>query len=205
MGSTRSWTNPVLWVLALVLINVLWSNVAKQEAPNEINAINNFEPARELTVGSVFGSSEPLPARLSVTFSSTSLDDGNISYSVLLDNETTVFSWTGMLSDEPPSWEGELKPGIYTILTDVEEGIDVEQVMVLQPFATIQLQGHAVLSTLLIAVAVAEQAVRGWLSSRIPTSKESRPSPTPFKVASLGSENDTVWDDGDSPWREPLR
>lgn len=205
MGSTRSWTNPVLWVLALVLINVLWSNVAKQEAPNEINAVNNFEPARELTVGSVFGTAEPLPARLTATFSSTSLDEGNISFSVLLDNQTTVFSWTGLLSDEPPSWQGELEPGTYTILTDVEEGIDVEQIMVLQPFATIQLQGHAVLSTLLIAVAVAEQAVRGWLSSRMPAPQESRPSPTPFKAASLGSENDTVWNDGDSPWREPLR
>ena len=149
MASARSWTNPVLWVLALVLINVLWSNVAHQEAPNEINAFNNFEPVRELTVTSVFGSAEPLPASLKATFSSSSLDEGNISFSLLLDNQTTVFSWSGLLSDEPPSWKGELEPGTYTVLTEVDEGIEVDQVLVLQPFATIQLQGHAVLSTLL--------------------------------------------------------
>lgn len=205
MASARSWTNPVLWVLALVLINVLWSNVAQQEAPNEINAFNNFEPVRELTVTSVFGSAEPLPASLKATFSSSSLDEGNISFSLLLDNQTTVFSWSGLLSDEPPSWKGELEPGTYTVLTEVDEGIEVDQVLVLQPFATIQLQGHAVLSTLLVAVAVAEQAVRGWISKRMPAPSEPRSSPAPFKAASLGSENDTVWNDNDSPWREPLR
>ena len=32
------WQTMLLWVVAVVLINTIWMNVASQSAPNEINA-----------------------------------------------------------------------------------------------------------------------------------------------------------------------
>ena len=39
MTQKQPWLNPLLWVVALILINVLWANVAQQEAPNEIISV----------------------------------------------------------------------------------------------------------------------------------------------------------------------
>ena len=52
MTQKQPWLNPLLWVVALILINVLWANVAQQEAPNEINALDKLATYRDVTVGS---------------------------------------------------------------------------------------------------------------------------------------------------------
>ena len=44
-----SWQTVLLWVVALVLVNALWLNVAGQSAPNEINAENQFQPYRAVS------------------------------------------------------------------------------------------------------------------------------------------------------------
>ena len=40
MEKAWSWQTVLLWAAAIVLVNVLWLNVAGQSAPNEINAEN---------------------------------------------------------------------------------------------------------------------------------------------------------------------
>lgn len=205
MSGVRSWLNPVLWVLALVLINVLWANVSQQGAPNEINDVERFEPVRELEVASVFGSTDAIPATISTEFTSNVVDQANVSYSVWLNNATVVHSWSGLLTDEVPVWSDELTPGTYTIVTELEDGVEVKQTLTLQPFATIRMHGHLVLSTMLVVVAVAENIARGWLASRRPAEATDVKPHVPFKATTLGSENDMTWSESDSPWRDPLR
>ena len=207
MTSGPTWLNPLLWVSALVLINVLWANVAQQEAPNEVNSAGNFATYREVTVAPVLGSQEAIPASFTTIFSSTSLDQANVSYALKLDNSTVITSWSGMLTDAPPRWSGELEPGIYTVVTEVEEGVEVEQTLTLTPFAPLQVLGHLSLSVLLVVTAVVEQFIRNTITKR----KGNKPAvnttttTAPFKPLSHGPEHDEAWEDGASPWRDPLR
>ena len=207
MTSGPTWLNPLLWVSALVLINVLWANVAQQEAPNEVNSAGNFAKYREVTVAPVLGSEEAIPASSTTLFSSTSLDQANVSYALKLDNSTVITSWSGMLTDAPPRWSGELEPGIYTVVTEVEEGVEVEQTLTLTPFAPLQVLGHLSLSVLLVVTAVVEQFIRNTITKR----KGNKPAvnttttTAPFKPLSHGPEHDEPWEEGASPWRDPLR
>ena len=207
MTSGPTWLNPLLWVSALVLINVLWANVAQQEAPNEVNSAGNFATYREVNVAPVLGSEEAIPASFTTIFSSTSLDQANVSYALKLDNSTVITSWSGMLTDAPPRWSGELEPGIYTVITEVEEGVEVEQTLTLTPFAPLQVLGHLSLSVLLVVTAVVEQFIRNTITKR----KGNKPAvnttttTAPFKPLSHGPEHDEPWEEGASPWRDPLR
>ena len=62
MEKAWSWQTVLLWAAAIVLVNVLWLNVAGQSAPNEINAENQFQTYREVDISPVFGFSSPIPA-----------------------------------------------------------------------------------------------------------------------------------------------
>ena len=201
------WQTMLLWVVAVVLINTIWMNVASQSAPNEINAEGKFQSIREVNVSPVFGSDAPIPATLESTFTSTSVDQANLSIAIKKDNVTVVYSWSGQLSDTVPAWSGELEPGTYTVETIVEEGVLVTQQLELQPFAPIQTAGHVVLTLLLIAVAWGEQGVRALLARWKPVQTMTKKTEkTPFKAAKFSQEEDqSAWNENDSPWREPLR
>lgn len=207
MEKRRSVQSILLWVVALVLINTLWLNVADQTAPNEINNPDQFQTYREVEISPVFGSSSPIPAELSTVFESNSLDNANVSFSIKKDNQSTVFSWSGTLTDEPPVWSDELAPGQYTITTLVEEGVDVQQRLNLKPLAAVQTLGHVVLSILLVALAWGEQGVRA-LYDRRKKSETAQPAAekAPFKTKKFDTNDDQVmWDESDSPWRDPVR
>lgn len=201
------WQTMLLWVVAVVLINVIWMNVAGQSAPNEINAEGKFEPHREVNISPVFGSSAAIPATLESTFSSTSLDQANVSVALKKDNLTVVYSWSGQLSESVSVWSGELEPGTYTVETIVDEGVLVTQQLELQPFGPIQSAGHVILTLLLIAVAWGEQGVRALLARWKPAQTDTkRTEKNPFEAAKFSQDEDQLaWNENDSPWREPLR
>jgi hypothetical protein len=205
MTAARTWVNPVLWVLALVIINALWSNVSRQEAPNEVNSIDRFETHRSVTVAAVFGSSNAIPATFETDFTSLSLEQANVSFSIKKNNVSVIHSWSGLLTETPPKWEGRLEPGNYTVVTEVEEGVDVEQVLMLEPFDAIRFQGHVVLSLLLVVLAFVEQGIRAFVATRTPTSKTVPEEKAPFKRRSHAREDDLLLSDEEaSPWRAPL-
>lgn len=206
MEKAWSWQTVLLWAAAIVLVNVLWLNVAGQSAPNEINAENQFQTHREVDISPVFGSSSPIPASFETAFSSTSLDEGNVSYAIKLENQTTVHAWSGLLSDGATVWTGELDPGTYTIETMVDEGIVVEQQLELKPLAAVQTVGHGVLTALLVLLAWGEQGVRTLLARRAVSKPTQQEEKAPFKPAGYSHEEDRLtWESSDSPWREPLR
>lgn len=206
MTQKQPWLNPLLWVVALILINVLWANVAQQEAPNEINALDKLATYRDVTVAPVFGSDDPIPSVFTATFSSSNLDQANVSYALKLDNTTVITSWSGLLTDTPPVWSGDLEPGVYTVVTEVEQGVDVEQTLTLTPFAPVQWMGHVALSVLLVVTAVVEQVIRTTITKHREKKTNTVQSKTaPFKPLAHGPEQDEAWIEGQSPWREPLR
>ena len=206
MEGRRPLQNTLLWVVAVVLINAIWVNVANQSAPNELNSTNQYQPHREIEISSVFGSSSAIPAKLITVFESTSVDNANLSITIKKDNRTAVYSWSGTLTDEAPTWSGELAPGSYTVETVVEEGVTVQQELNLKPFAAVQTVGHVVLTLLLVALAWGEQGIRALYARRPNPDSGKAVEKTPFKSKKFALEEDPVaWDEHDSPWRDPLR
>ena len=204
MANRAGWVNPLLWVLAFLVVNAFWSGVAQQEAPNEINTEEKFEPFREVEVAPFLSSDESMPARLTVSFASSTVDQANVSYTLRLNNETVVASWSGMLDEAPPEWDGKLEPGTYVMETQVDEGVTVEQQMWIQPFAPFQVYGHVLLSVLLIATSFLEQGVRR-LAQKASTEKDSEPEKSPFKGIKQGMPDVMLHEGEDVIWREPLR
>ena len=123
MAKRAGWVNPLLWVIALLVVNALWTGVAQQEAPNEVNTELNFENFREVEIAPFLNSDAAMPSRLTVSFASSTVDQANVSYTLRLDNETVVASWSGQLGEALPSWEGDLEPGTYVMETQLEEGV----------------------------------------------------------------------------------
>ena len=203
MEGRRPLQNTLLWVVAVVLINVLWLNVADQSAPNEVNTNEQFQTVREVEISTCLAPRPAIPATFTTSFGSTTVDQANVSFSIKKDNTTTVYSWFGLLTDDVPLWE-EFGTGTYTVETLVEEGVLVEQRLDLQPFAAIQTVGHLVLTLLLVALAWGEQGVRAWYARRTPA--EAAKTKAPFKSKALSNEEDPlIWDENDSPWRDPIR
>ena len=62
------WQTMLLWVVAVVLINAIWLNVAGQTAPNEINAEENFNPTARRTSQLSLALHAAIPATFESTF-----------------------------------------------------------------------------------------------------------------------------------------
>ena len=205
MTKRNAWVNPVRWFVAVLVVNSLWTAVASQEAPNEVNSPSQTQTYREVVVAPVADLDRALPARIAVTFSAENTDSGSIGYSILLDNQTEITSWNGDLGEEVPQWNGKLEPGTYTIETVTDEGIVTQQELYIKPFAAYQLEGHILLSLLLVGFAFAEQGVRA-LAGRLQNTIQQRPvERTPFKRVTRGMPDLEQLPENDSPWREPLR
>lgn len=205
MTKRNPWVNPVMWFVAVLVVNSLWSAVASQEAPNEVNSPSQTQTYREVVVAPVADLDRALPARMAVTFTAGSTDSGEIGYSILLNNQTEITSWNGDLGEEVPQWNGKLSPGTYTIETVTDEGIVAQQELYIKPFAAYQLEGHILLSLLLVGFAFAEQGVRALAGRLQSTGKQQPVERTPFKRIAKGMPELDQLPEHDSPWREPLR
>ena len=118
MTNRRTWQTALLWVVALVIVNALWLNVVDQSAPNEINAENQFQTHREIDISSVFGNDDPIPAELTTRFSSTSLDNANLSVAIKKDNLTDALADQESES-HPRGASGHAKAGVFVLIFEV--------------------------------------------------------------------------------------
>ncbi len=199
--------NLVLWPVALLVLNGLWLSVAGGTAPYEINDEDHAIETRTVLLGSVFGQDKAMPAVFEVTFSGVSVDEGNTSWVIRDSTNAVVAEWEGMLSEGAPNWEGELEPGTYTVETTVDSGIITNQVLQIQPFDSYRVEGHFLLSGLLVLVAFGEVLVRkkggAYLAKRDANKPDEREK-SPFKPLKAGMPEEDVALDEEGPWRTPL-
>ena len=201
----RKWLNPALWVTAVIVVNLMWATVVKQEAPKELNNTEQTEPWRSFNLEGAFGSSAPLPVSLEVTFNARTVDEGNVSYVLRFNNETEVNRWTGTTGNQPPVWQGELKPGTYVLETQLEEGVVTEQTLYVAPFEPLRAWGHVGLTLGLVVVSLIDQAVRNFVRNRIRDAPAEATERAPFKPIQRGMPDADIIHAEDSPWRDPLQ
>ena len=198
--------NMLLWPVALLLLNGVWSGISDNSAPYEINDYDHPVEERSVSLASVFGLEKDMPSELYVEFKGISTSQGNVSWKLIDANGDIISQWSGTLEDTPRGWSGELSPGDYRVQTTVDEGILAEQTLAIQPFKSYQIEGHVILSCMLILAAIVETLLRKkgseWAAKKS-AMQSSSPAKSPFKPRKEGMpEYEEAFGD-DDPWRTP--
>ena len=199
--------NLAMWVVALLIINIIWANVASNKASQQLNDRGfEFQEDRDVSLQAVFGSDSELPVTITSEF--VHRDDpsrqANVSWRLIDASGNVVLNWVGS-TNEAASIDAELPPGEYTLNTTVEENIIAIQYLNVAPFAPIATMGHILLSFLLIVLAFGESVVRTFITKRMEHSGRKENKPKEFRKARIGMpEVEGVSEADDSPWRDPI-
>ncbi len=202
----RGRLNMILWPVALLLVNSLWSGISDNAAPYEINDYDHAIEERTVSLGGVFGQEKSMPSTFEFEFEALTSDGGSIGWEIIDKQGQIVAQWSGELGDETPNWNGELMPGTYVVKTNTDPGIITEQTLYIQPFASYSIEGHVLLSSMLIMFAFGETIVRKKGGEYFAKKKENAPkSPVqaPFSKTRAGMPEDDLALLEDSPWRAP--
>ena len=195
--------NPLLWFVALAIINGAWYGVAGGEAKHEINDQQHSTEDRTIDISSVFGLDKEISVIFSAQFFKVSSDSGNASWKITDEDGQLIAKWQGSI-DQEQGWEGTLSPGTYVINTTMDDGILTEQSLYIKPFENLRLEGHLLLSIGLIVLAFLEPIVKKNVAKIIPKQYPRTPKlkKNPFETTDDGMpENDQFHDD--DPWRSP--
>ena len=199
--------NILLWFLAFLIINIIWANVASNEASQQLNDRGfEFQSEREVSLQAVFGSNAELPITITTEFAHIDDPDriANASWKLIDASNNVVLNWTGT-TNEVVTLKAELPPGAYTLNTTVDENVIAIQHLDVAPFAPLAILGHVVLSVLLVALAFGESAVRVFIAKRIDQSEVNESKPKEFRKSRIGMPEVDGHDvDTDSPWRDPI-
>ncbi|MGB0786796.1 MAG: hypothetical protein ACPGR1_02195 [Candidatus Poseidoniaceae archaeon] len=199
--------NLAMWVVALLIINIIWANVASNKASQQLNDRGfEFQEDRDVSLQAVFGSDSELPVTITSEF--VHRDDpsrqANVSWRLIDASGNVVLNWVGS-TNEAVSIDAELPPGEYTLNTTVEENVIAIQYLNVAPFAPIATMGHVLLSTLLVVLAFGESIVRTFITNRLEQSGGKENKPKEFRKARIGMpEVEGVSEADDSPWRDPI-
>ena len=199
--------NFAMWVVALLIINIIWANVASNKASQQLNDEGfEFQEDRDVSLQAVFGSDSELPVTITSEF--VHRDDpsrqANVSWRLIDASGNVVLNWVGS-TNEAVSIDAELPPGEYTLNTTVEENIIAIQYLNVAPFAPIATMGHVLLSSLLVVLAFGESIVRTFITNRMEQSGGKENKPKEFRKARIGMpEVEGVSEADDSPWRDPI-
>ena len=199
--------NFAMWVVALLIINIIWANVASNKASQQLNDRGfEFQEDRDVSLQAVFGSDSELPVTITSEF--VHRDDpsrqANVSWRLIDASGNVVLNWVGS-TNEAASVDAELPPGEYTLNTTVEENIIAIQYLNVAPFAPIATMGHILLSSLLVVLAFGESIVRTFITNRMEQSGGKENKPKEFRKARIGMpEVEGVSEADDSPWRDPI-
>ena len=202
----RARLNTILWPIALLLVNSLWGGISDNAAPYEINDYDHAIEDRTVTLGGVFGQDKPMPSTFEFEFEALSVDDGSIGWEIIDNQGQVVAQWAGELGDATPDWNGEIMPGTYIVKTNADPGILTQQTLYIQPFAAYSLEGHILLSSMLILFAVGETIVRKKGGEYFAKKKANAPKSSiqvPFSRMRVGMPEDDLALLEDSPWRTP--
>ncbi len=192
----------ILWIIAVLVVNITWAFVTDSEASYEINSKDQTEEKRDIDIADFFGMTEPIPARIEMTFYPSNTGESNYSF-FLTDGDDVVTQGSGIATNSE-IWVGELSPGTFEMSVDVSNGITADQTMYTQPFKPYQISGHIVVSIALVAVSFAEVGVRAFIQQKQQAKVNSTPV-TSTENTSLPQSSATVYDDEDmSPWRDPI-
>lgn len=192
----------ILWVIAILIVNITWAFVTDSEASYEINSKDQTEEQRDIDIADFFGMTEPIPARIEMTFHPSTT--GEVNYSFFLTDGVDVVTQGSGIATNSEVWVGELIPGTFEMSVDVSNGITADQTLYTQPFKPYQISGHIVVSIALVGVSFAEVGVRAFIQQKQQLNTNSTSTSPNENDASPQRSEASYDDDESSPWRDPI-
>ena len=194
-----------LWIVSLIVVNLIWSNVASMTAIQELNDFDReVEEFAQIELSQFFGSLKPMPVSI-VTETSGGENSGE-SFTWVITDESgqELYRWSGDYNTSIPDWSADLEPGLYSIQVQHPDFVSVKQYAEISPLAAHETNVRILLNLGLFLIALIDFMRRNRFS-KIESKPKSKSDYTPpsFKKVSKFDDSAEVVDD-QSPWRDPI-
>ena len=194
-----------LWIVSLIVVNLIWSNVASMTAIQELNDFDReVDEFAQIELSQFFGSLKPMPVSIVTETSGGENSGESFTWSITDETGQELYRWSGDYNSSIPEWSAELEPGLYSIQVEHPDFVSVKQYAEISPLAAHETNVRILLNLGLFLVALIDFMIRNRFSKI-----ESKPkvksdyTPPSFKKVSKFDDSAEVVDD-QSPWRDPI-
>ena len=194
-----------LWIVSLIVVNLIWSNVASMTAIQELNDFDReVDEFAQIELSQFFGSLKAMPVSIVTETSGGENSGESFTWSITDETGQELYRWSGDYNTSIPEWNAELEPGVYSIQVQHPDFVSVKQYAEISPLAAHETNVRIFLNLGLFLIAVIDFMIRNRFSKM-----ESKPktksdyTPPSFKKVSKFDESAEVVDD-QSPWQDPI-
>ena len=194
-----------LWIVSLIVVNLIWSNVASMTAIQELNDFDReVDEFAQVELSQFFGSLKAMPVSIVTETSGGENSGESFTWSITDETGQELYRWSGDYNTSIPEWNAELEPGLYSIQVQHPDFVSVKQYAEISPLAAHETNVRIFLNLGLFLVALIDFMIRNRFSKM-----ESKPktksdyTPPSFKKVSKFDESAEVVD-GQSPWQDPI-
>ena len=194
-----------LWIVSLIVVNLIWSNVASMTAIQELNDFDReVDEFAQIELSQFFGSLKPMPVSIVTETSGGENSGESFTWSITDETGQELYRWSGDYNTSIPAWNEELEPGLYSVQVQHPDFVSVKQYAEISPLAAHETNVRILLNLGLFLIALIDFTIRNRFSKM-----ESKPkaksdfTPPSFKKVSKFDESADVVDD-QSPWRDPI-
>ena len=197
----------LLWLVSVIVLNIIWSNVAQMNAVQELNEFDrDVDEISNVTISKFFNSEKSMPVEIHTETRGGENSGETFAWSLTDPSGEEIYSWSGDYNTTIPAWKGELSPGLYTVTIERPDFVSVKQFANITPLEAHETTIRVVLNLGLILVALVDFVVRRKISDfskKRPERKMIDITPSSFKkLTSYDEVND--FDDSSDPWRDPI-
>ena len=194
-----------LWIVSLIVVNLIWSNVASMTAIQELNEFDReVDEFAQVELSQFFGSLKAMPVSIVTETSGGENSGESFTWSITDETGQELYRWSGDYNTSIPDWNAELEPGLYSIQVQHPDFVSVKQYAEISPLAAHETNVRIFLNLGLFLVALIDFMIRNRFSKM-----ESKPktksdyTPPSFKKVSKFDESAEVVD-VQSPWQDPI-
>ena len=194
-----------LWIVSLIVVNLIWSNVASMTAIQELNDFDReVDEFAQVELSQFFGSLKAMPVSIVTETSGGENSGESFTWSITDETGQELYRWSGDYNTSIPEWNAELEPGLYSIQVQHPDFVSVKQYAEISPLAAHETNVRIFLNLGLFLVALIDFMIRNRFSKM-----ESKPktksdyTPPSFKKVSKFDESAEVVD-VQSPWQDPI-
>ena len=194
-----------MWIVSLIVVNLIWSNVASMTAIQELNDFDReVDEFAQVELSQFFGSLKAMPVSIVTETSGGENSGESFTWSITDETGQELYRWSGDYNTSIPEWNAELEPGLYSIQVQHPDFVSVKQYAEISPLAAHETNVRIFLNLGLFLVALIDFMIRNRFSKM-----ESKPktksdyTPPSFKKVSKFDESAEVVD-GQSPWQDPI-
>ncbi len=194
-----------LWIISLIVVNLIWSNVASMTAIQELNDFDReVDEFAQIELSQFFGSQKPMPVSIVTETSGGENSGESFTWSITDETGQELYRWSGDYNTSIPAWNAELEPGLYSVQVQHPDFVSVKQYAEISPLAVHETSVRILLNLGLFLIALIDFMIRNRFSKMESNPKaKSDFTPPSFKKVSKFDESVEVVDD-QSPWQDPI-